>query len=101
MNDRMHTVVGVLPPIPQFPGENDVYMPPSACPFRSNPQTIANRQGADADGDRPAPARTPRSIARRSDLAVVADRLNREYPADYDAAAHRLPCGRGCRCATS
>lgn len=43
MNDRMHTVVGVLPPIPQYPRENDVYMPTSSCPFRSNPQTIANR----------------------------------------------------------
>ena len=47
MNDRVHTVVGVLPPIPQFPQSDppdDVYMPPSACPFRSNPQTIENRE---------------------------------------------------------
>lgn len=29
MNDRLHTVVGVLP---QYPDENDVYMPTSACP---------------------------------------------------------------------
>jgi predicted permease len=36
MNDKMHTVVGVLPPIPQYPRENDVYMPVSACPFRNN-----------------------------------------------------------------
>jgi hypothetical protein len=46
LNDRIHTVVGVLPPIPQFPQSDppdDVYMPPSACPFRSNPQTIQNR----------------------------------------------------------
>ena len=35
MNDRIHTVVGVLPPIPQHPQENDVYMPTTACPFRS------------------------------------------------------------------
>ena len=37
MNDRVHTVVGVLPPMPQFPGENDVYMPPSACPVPVEP----------------------------------------------------------------
>ena len=37
MNDRPHTVVGVLPPFPQYPQEVDVYMPTSACPFRSNP----------------------------------------------------------------
>ena len=35
MNDRPHTVVGVLPPVPQYPNEVDVYMPTSACPFRS------------------------------------------------------------------
>jgi putative ABC transport system permease protein len=43
MNDRPHTVIGVLPQIPQYPIENDVYMPTSACPFRSNPQFIDNR----------------------------------------------------------
>ncbi|HMJ86485.1 MAG TPA: ABC transporter permease, partial [Vicinamibacterales bacterium] len=85
MNDRMHTVVGVLPPIPQFPGENDVYMPPSACPFRSNPQTIANRQGRMLTAiGRLRPDATLDRV--QNDLAVVSDRLNREYPADYDAA---------------
>ncbi len=34
MNDRIHTVIGVLPPIPAYPDDNDVYMPVSACPFR-------------------------------------------------------------------
>ncbi len=43
MNDRPHTVVGVLPPIPQYPQENDVYMPVSACPFRSSQAIIDNR----------------------------------------------------------
>ena len=45
MNDRPHTVVGVLPPVPQYPLEVDVYMPTSACPFRSRQQLIDNRQG--------------------------------------------------------
>jgi putative ABC transport system permease protein len=35
MNDKTHRVIGVLPPIPQHPDENDVYMPVSACPFRN------------------------------------------------------------------
>ncbi|MEM8995172.1 MAG: ABC transporter permease [Acidobacteriota bacterium] len=35
MNNRPHTVVGILPPIPQFPNDHDVYMPTSACPFRA------------------------------------------------------------------
>src|SRR6185437_305805 len=33
MNDKVHTVVGVLPPIPQYPLKTDVYMPTSACPY--------------------------------------------------------------------
>ena len=36
MNDRVHTVIGVLPPVPQYPRENDVYMTTIACPARSS-----------------------------------------------------------------
>jgi putative ABC transport system permease protein len=43
MNDRIHTVVGVLPPVPQYPAENDIYVPASACPFRAAEQTIQTR----------------------------------------------------------
>ena len=35
MNDRPHTVVGILPEVPLYPQENDVYMSVSACPFRA------------------------------------------------------------------
>lgn len=35
MNDRPHTVIGVLPAMPMYPQENDVYMSVSACPFRA------------------------------------------------------------------
>ena len=43
MNDKVHTVVGVLPPIPQYPRENDVYMPVSACPFRMSEMHLTDR----------------------------------------------------------
>lgn len=43
MNDKVHTVVGVLPPVPQYPDENDVYMATSACPFRSNQMHLEDR----------------------------------------------------------
>ena len=43
MNDRAHRVVGVLPPFPQFPDENDVYMPVSSCPFHADPDFMAKR----------------------------------------------------------
>jgi len=35
MNDRAHRVIGVLPNVPHYPQENDVYMPVLACPFRA------------------------------------------------------------------
>jgi putative ABC transport system permease protein len=47
MNDKVHTIVGILPPIPGYPDQNDVYMPTSACPFRARAQTtIANNRRA-------------------------------------------------------
>ena len=45
MNDKPHTVIGVMPAVPQYPLEVDIYMPSSACPFRSAPNLIANRRG--------------------------------------------------------
>ncbi len=44
MNDKPHVVIGVLPLIPQYPNENDVYMSTTACPFRSKPANIADRE---------------------------------------------------------
>ena len=44
MNNRPHTVIGVLPPVPQYPAENDVYMPTSQCPTRSSQAFMANRK---------------------------------------------------------
>ena len=43
MNDRVHTVIGVLPPIPQYPDENDVFMPTSSCPIRSDSEMMGAR----------------------------------------------------------
>ncbi|MBA3767474.1 MAG: ABC transporter permease, partial [Acidobacteria bacterium] len=43
MNNRAHIVIGVLPPIPQYPSESDVYMPTNQCPFRSAQTFIENR----------------------------------------------------------
>jgi putative ABC transport system permease protein len=43
MNNRSHVVIGVLPDVPQYPSENDVYMPTTQCPFRSSQAIIDNR----------------------------------------------------------
>jgi putative ABC transport system permease protein len=44
MNNRPHTVIGVLPPFPEYPSESDVYMPTANCPFRSSTALIENRR---------------------------------------------------------
>src|SRR3954463_9369938 len=83
MNNKPHTVIGVLPPIPQYPPMKDVYMPTSQCPFRSNPKTVANRQA------RMLPAVFGRlkpgvSLqAAQADLSTVARQLESSYPKDY------------------
>jgi predicted permease len=84
MNDRPHIVIGVLPPIPQYPDENDVYMTSSSCPFRSNPRTIGNRNGhmLIAFG-RLKPGAT--LVQAREDLHSIAAQLAAEYPENYPA----------------
>ncbi len=43
LNNRPHRIIGVLPSIPQYPTDNDVYMPTSACPFRAEAaRTMSN-----------------------------------------------------------
>ena len=42
MNDHNHTIVGVLPAIPQYPNNDDVYMPTSACPFRAQADPVSH-----------------------------------------------------------
>ena len=82
MNDKPHTVVGILPPFPQYPQENDVYMPSSACPFRSDPEMVASRQGRMLRlFGRMKPGIKPGQA--EADLSTVAASMQREYPNDY------------------
>ena len=85
MNTRPHTVVGVLPPIPQFPNSVDVYMPTSACPFRANSErNMAGDRGAFrnllvfgrlADGSTAAGA--------NAEMGNIARRFGSDFPDDY------------------
>jgi len=79
MNDKPHTVVGVLPPIPQYPSESDVYMPTVACPTRSSDRFIANRtfRMMNVFG-RLKPGVTVEQA--RADLSAIANNLQRAYP---------------------
>jgi putative ABC transport system permease protein len=82
MNDKVHTVVGVLPAVPQYPNENDVYMPTSACPFRSSKEMIEGRDHRMMEVF--ARLKPDASLqASRADLSMVANRLRAEYPKFY------------------
>src|SRR5215468_9121170 len=86
MNDRPHTVIGVLPPIPGYPEDNDVYMPVSACPFRSDPQVENNRDaGMLLAFGRMKPGATLGDVRR--DLGEIVGRLEKDYPKSYPTAA--------------
>ena len=86
LNDRVHTVVGVLPPLPEYPDANDVYMPTTSCPYRSSADTIRDRS-----------MRMITAFARlkpgvtlaqaRGELTGIAGRMAAEYPKFYPAGA--------------
>jgi predicted permease len=82
MNDRVHTVIGVLPPFPQYPNQNDVYMPTTACPYRSAPSFIADRkQRMMVAFARLRPGTTVAEA--REDVSAIAARLKVTYPDVY------------------
>jgi putative ABC transport system permease protein len=82
MNDRPHTVIGVLPDVPMYPQANDVYMPRSSCPFRMRTE-LANDRGAGMAGalGRRRPGVSVQDV--QADLASVSDRLRQEFAAEY------------------
>jgi len=84
MNDKVHTVVGVLPPIPQYPLETDVYMPTSACPYRSSDSHIKHREMRMMEVfGRLKPGATLGQA--QADLSTIGARLQSEYPKYYPA----------------
>jgi len=82
MNDRVHTVVGVLPNIPQYPAENDVYMPVDSCPFR---RAETWDQARSVRGLTVFAHLAPGgSLSRaRAELASISASWQQEYPEDY------------------
>jgi predicted permease len=85
MNDRVHTVIGVLPPLPGYPEENDVWMPIGACPFRTSEwmATTRDHRMLRAFGVLKAGV-TPQQAA--NDLSTLSERAHATYPAAYPAA---------------
>jgi putative ABC transport system permease protein len=82
MNDRVHMVVGVLPPVPQYPNENDVYMATSACPFRSSKMHLEDRDMRMMEVfGRLKPGVTVAQA--NADVATIAAGLKAAYPKSY------------------
>jgi putative ABC transport system permease protein len=85
MNNQPHTVIGVLPHIPQYPVESDAYMPTSQCPTRSSAKFIANRNARMMNVfGRLKPGVTLSEA--RADLAVIGTNTAKAYPEIYLAA---------------
>lgn len=85
MNDKVHHVVGVLPPLPGYPDDNDMWMPAGACPFRSAPMMLNDRamRMVEAYGV----LKPGLSLeAARTELAAVGARFHAAFPAAYPQA---------------
>ena len=84
MNDKVHTVVGVLPAMPGYPNDADMFMPAGACPFRSAP-VMMNDYGMRMVSAF-AVLRPGVSLARaRAELATLAARNHAAHPEAYPA----------------
>jgi predicted permease len=88
MNDRVGTIIGVLPPLPVYPDNNDIWMPAGQCPFRSSPQVMGSRNGRMLQGFGVIkPGVTPEAAQRQ--LEAASRNLHAAYPADYPPATKR------------
>jgi predicted permease len=88
MNDRVGTIIGVLPPLPVYPDNNDIWMPAGQCPFRSSPQVMNSRNGRMLQGFGVTRPGVAPEIAHRQ-LEAASRNLHAAYPEDYPAAAKR------------
>jgi predicted permease len=87
MNNRPHTVIGVLPDFPQYPQANDVYMPTSACPFRARAEASPSSHRTFAILQvfgRLAPGATAAEASQ--EIAGISRSFERDHPRDYEAA---------------
>lgn len=82
MNNRAHRVVGVLPPVPTYPNQNDVWMPWYACPFRvGDGWHLERRARSLLTVGRLAPGATREQA--HAELARIAGDLHAEFPEAY------------------
>ena len=82
MNNAVHTVIGVLPPFPAYPNNDDIYITAASCPFRSSEGMINNRgMGMLTLLGKLQPSA---SIDQGSqELKTISAQLAQQYPDDY------------------
>jgi len=88
MNDHAHTVVGVLPAFPQYPRDNDVYMPTSACPFRSGAERRMQQNHRTFAALNVFGRLAPQASVDQAstEIRTVAGGFTRDFPQDYQRA---------------
>lgn len=84
MNDRVGTIVGVLPPLPVYPNANDIWMPAGQCPFRSAPDMLHDRSMRMVQAFAVLRPGVTREAAQQQ-LELTANNLHAAYPAAYPA----------------
>ncbi|MGV3590914.1 MAG: ABC transporter permease [Gammaproteobacteria bacterium] len=85
MNNAIHRVIGVLPPIPAYPDANDIWITWASCPFRSSEAIMNNRNVPMVR----AYAKLKDGISHKhahDDMNGVAQRLVTTYPDTYSQA---------------
>lgn len=85
MNDRPHTVIGVLPPLPAYPNNDDVFMPTCACPFRASEGARTQRNFRIIGNVVARLAEGVTADQAGEDLRRVATELCGEIPQNYQA----------------
>ena len=86
MNNAVHQVIGVLPPLPAYPFKNDIWIGSSSCPGRGSEMFISRR-------DRPismmyGKLKKQVNLQKASlDLNTIAGQLLAQYPESYPKAA--------------
>ena len=85
MNNRTHTIIGVLPSFPQFPNVNDIYLTMPSCPWRSSEQALSNRNFRMMNGFGKLKAGVSLADFNRQ-LSTAAGRLSQSFPEAYPTA---------------
>jgi predicted permease len=82
MNNAIHRVIGVLPPMPAYPDANDIWVTVASCPFRVSDMMLNNRNM----GMVSAYAKLQEGVSlehAHADINNVAQRLVTTYPDSY------------------